>query len=105
MRGSQLYFKKPAKAFEDALPLGSGNDMDGVARYSSTANSFRAISGMIKNDLSMKESIKKAFAALDSKYGVMTFDKPFDIKTFDYVGRIARITPGTFENAEAVYCV
>lgn len=81
--------------------VGSFNDMDGIARYSSTANSFWAISGMLKNDLSMKEAIKSAFNALDSDYGIMTFDKPFDIRTLEYVGRLARITPGTFENAGA----
>ncbi len=79
--------------------IGSWCDPDGLARYSSTANSFWAISGMIKNDLSMKETIMQAFKTLDSKYGIMTFDKAFSLDMQKYVGRIARISAGTYENA------
>ena len=79
--------------------IGSWCDPDGLARYSSTANSFWAISGMIKNDPSMKEAIMQAFKTLDSKYGIMTFDKAFTLDMQKYVGRIARISAGTYENA------
>ncbi len=79
--------------------IGSFNDPDGVTRTSSTANSFWAISGMIKNDPSMKETVVEAFKTLDSKYGIMTFDKAFAKDMHKYVGRIANITAGTYENA------
>ena len=79
--------------------IGSWCDPDGFARYSSTANSFWAISGMIKNDPTMKEVILSAFRGLDSKYGIMTFDKAFPLDMRKYVGRIANISAGTYENA------
>lgn len=79
--------------------IGSWHDPDGNARVSCTANSFWAISDMIRNDPSMKQSIMKSFKCLDSKYGIMTFDKAFPLDMFKYVGRIANITPGTYENA------
>ncbi len=79
--------------------IGSWRDPDGVARYSSTANSFWAISGMIKNDPSMKKFVMQAFKTLDSKYGIMTFDEPFSLDMHKYVGRIANISAGTYENA------
>ncbi len=79
--------------------IGSWRDPDGNARYSSTANSFWAISGMIKNDPSMKEAVMQAFKTLDSKYGIMTFDKAFPLDMHKYVGRIANIAAGTYENA------
>lgn len=79
--------------------IGSWCDPDGNSRYSSTANSFWAISGMIKKDYTMKESIMQAFKNLDSKYGIMTFDKPFALDMHKYVGRIANISAGTYENA------
>ncbi len=79
--------------------IGSWCDPDGLARYSSTANSFWAISGMIKNDPSMKEAVMNAFRGLDSKYGIMTFDKAFPLDMHKYVGRIANISAGTYENA------
>lgn len=79
--------------------IGSWCDPDGKARVSGTANSFWANSGMIKNDPSMKESIMASFAQLESKFGAMTFDTAFPLDMQKYVGRIARITAGTYENA------
>ncbi|MGN1319525.1 MAG: GH36-type glycosyl hydrolase domain-containing protein, partial [Acutalibacteraceae bacterium] len=79
--------------------IGSWHDPDGVSRASNAATSFWAISGMIKNDPSMKESIMSTFKTLDSKYGIMTFDKAFPLDMHKYVGRIANITAGTYENA------
>ncbi len=79
--------------------IGSWCDPDGNSRYSSTANSFWAISGMINNDLTMKEAVMQAFKTLNSKYGIMTFDKAFSLDMHKYVGRIANITAGTYENA------
>ncbi|MBR3968080.1 MAG: hypothetical protein IKJ93_00650 [Clostridia bacterium] len=79
--------------------IGSWCDPDGLARYSSTANSFWAISGMVKNDPATKEIVMNAFRGLDSKYGIMTFDKAFPLDMHKYVGRIANISAGTYENA------
>lgn len=79
--------------------IGSWCDPDGKARVSGTANSFWVNSGMIKNDPSMKESIMTSFAHLDSKFGAMTFDTAFPLDMKNYVGRIANITAGTYENA------
>ena len=79
--------------------IGSWCDPDGLARYSSTANSFWAISGMVKNDPATKDMVMNAFRGLDSKYGIMTFDKAFPLNMHKYVGRIANISAGTYENA------
>ncbi len=79
--------------------IGSWCDPDGKARVSGTANSFWANSGMIKNDPTMKESIMASFAHLNSEFGAMTFDTAFPMDMQKYVGRIARITAGTYENA------
>lgn len=78
--------------------VGSFNDPDGVSRLSSTANSFWAISGMIEKDKSLKSVIKKTFDELNSKYGLLTFDKPFGPDIEREVGRISGITKGTYEN-------
>ena len=78
--------------------IGSLCDTDGQKRYSVNPYSFWCISEMIKRDPSVKKDIMKAYEVLDSKYGIMTFDKffPGDMKG---VGRIATLTPGTAENA------
>lgn len=73
-------------------------DSDGKRRYSVNPNSFWCISGMIKNDESIKNDILKAFDILDSKYGIKTFE-PYFPPGIAGVGRIATITPGTYENA------
>lgn len=82
--------------------IGSFNDPDGVSRISSISNSFWIISDMIKNDLSLKETIVNDINKLTSKYGLLTFDKAFDGKSAKFVGRISTITKGTYEN-EASY--
>lgn len=81
-----------------AYTIGSLCDTDGKKRYSVNPYSFWCISEMIKRDPSLKKDIMKAYEILDSKYGIMTFDKffPSDMKG---VGRIATLTPGTAENA------
>ena len=78
--------------------VGSDADYDGAARYSLTSNAFWMISGMIKRDPTMREALTDAAAALDSKYGLMTFDVPFKLADRKYVGRLATITKGTYEN-------
>lgn len=84
---------------EMSYKIGSWCDPDGVSRVSGTANAFWAITDMINQDTTMKESVLNSLKCLDSKYGMMTFDKPFSIDMHKYVGRIANITAGTYENA------
>ena len=81
--------------------LGSFCDPDNKARRSTTANSFWVLSGMIEKDESLKDSIIENFKAVQSKYGLMTFDEPFTPDMKDVAGRISGITPGTYENAAA----
>lgn len=83
---------------EGSYTIGSLCDTDGQKRYSVNPYSFWCISEMIKRDPSVKKDIMRAYEALSSKYGIMTFDKffPADMKG---VGRIATLTPGTAENA------
>ncbi|MBQ8474088.1 MAG: hypothetical protein IJ499_00300 [Clostridia bacterium] len=77
--------------------LGSWSDADGVARRSGTANSFWAISGMVERDESLRDVIVDTLKALDSKYGLLTFDVAFPYGMAE-AGRVANITPGTYEN-------
>ncbi len=77
--------------------LGSWNDPDGVSRRSGTANAFWAISGMVERDPSLKDVIVSTLKALDSKYGLLTFDVAFPYG-MEEAGRVANITPGTYEN-------
>ncbi|MBQ7835832.1 MAG: hypothetical protein IJ389_01105 [Clostridia bacterium] len=77
--------------------LGSWNDPDGVSRRSGTANAFWAISGMIERDVTLKDTIVDTIKALDSKYGLLTFDYPFPYGMKE-AGRMANITAGTYEN-------
>ena len=74
-------------------------DFDGEFRYSATAFSFWAISGMINKTPEMKDSILNAYNVLDSKYGVRTFVPYFNKDAVKYVGNIANITKGTYENS------
>lgn len=78
--------------------VGSCHDYDGAARYSLTANTFWMISGMIECDPTMREALVDCAKAVDSKYGLMTFDVPFKLADRPYVGRLATITKGTYEN-------
>ena len=81
--------------------LGSFNDPDGVSRISSTSHSLWAICGLTEKDPSIRNTVHEAFKALDSKYGLLTFDKPFLGDSYDYFGRISTITPGIAENYAA----
>lgn len=78
--------------------VGSYNDYDSQSRLSLTANAYTAISGIIKEFEEYKDDIAQNILSLDSKYGLLTFDKPF-LEGADKVGRICYITPGTFENS------
>jgi cellobiose phosphorylase len=53
---------------------------------------------MIENTPKLKNSILKAYDILNSKYGIRTCYPHFEKNAFKYVGRVATITPGTYEN-------
>lgn len=78
--------------------VGSFCDPDGASRYSLTSNSFWAITGFLRRDPSLKESIMDCMNSVSSKYGLKTFDVPFP-RDCKGVGRIAAIVPGTYENS------
>lgn len=81
-----------------AYKVGSFKDCDGKDRFSLTANSFWAISGIMEKDPSVKESLMGCVNAVDSKYGLMTFSEAFTIDDRPYIGRLATIADGTYEN-------
>ena len=82
--------------------VGSKDDVDQKSRHSSTSNSFFVISGLLKKYPKYKDSILEAYDALDSKYGLKTFDRYFDKSDASKVGRIVNLPKGTAENG-AVY--
>ncbi len=77
--------------------VGSFSDNDGKNRNGLTANAFWILSGMYKNDRGMVEDILSAYDALDSKYGLMTFEPYFALDNTK-VGRISHLPQGTAEN-------
>lgn len=81
-----------------AYKVGSLSDFDKKERYSLTANSFWAISGLMEKDISLKDCVTDCADAVDSKYGLKTFSRPFSIEDRPYIGRLATITEGTYEN-------
>ena len=78
--------------------VGSYNDYDGKSRISLTSHAFFAISGMLERFPEYKEDIVNNILSLDSRFGLLTFDKPFTPYAPE-VGRISTINPGTYENA------
>lgn len=78
--------------------VGSYDDVDHKSRYSSTSHSFFVLSGLYKHNQDFHKDILKAAEALDSKYGIMTFDQYFDKKDAYKVGRIVNLPKGTAEN-------
>ena len=78
--------------------VGSPEDFDGVDRISLTPHAFWAISGMANDLPDTREGVAENILSLDSKYGLLTFSKPFPFGASE-VGRIATITPGTYENS------
>ena len=78
--------------------VGSFDDFDKVSRISLTANAFAGISGIMERFPEYKEDIVQNILSLDSRFGLLTFDKPF-ITPAPEVGRLGTITPGTYENA------
>jgi hypothetical protein len=57
--------------------VGSFCDPDNASRHGLTSNAFWVISGMYEKNRSMKETIGNAFAALDSRFGLKTFEPYF----------------------------
>ncbi|MBR5157858.1 MAG: hypothetical protein IKW59_08845 [Clostridia bacterium] len=82
------------KAYSVCTP----NDPDGKKRHSSTVNSFWCISEMINDTPEIKKDILRAYEALDSKYGIRTCYPHFERDTFYFIGNVANLTPGTYEN-------
>ena len=77
--------------------IGSFKDHDGESRISLTSNAFYAISGIFDRLPEYKEDIVKNIMSLDSRFGLLTFSKAF-LPDSPEVGRICRLTPGTYEN-------
>jgi cellobiose phosphorylase len=78
--------------------VGSTHDYDGKDRKSLTTQAYFAISDMVRRYPELKEDIVKNILSLDSKYGLLTFDKSFD-EYSPKVGELSTIAPGTVENA------
>ncbi len=81
--------------------IGSFADPDGASRRSLTATAFWAISGMCMHTPELYDSLTNDLLHMRSRYGLKTFDVPFARDMFPFVGRLATITPGTYENAAA----
>lgn len=81
--------------------LGSFSDPDGYNRISATSHSFWGICGMVEKAPETKMVVHEAFKALDSKYGLLTFNAPLTNDTYDLYGRMCTITPGIAENFAA----
>ena len=78
--------------------VGSFDDVDEESRYSATSHAFFVLSGLLKKNPSFHHDILRAAHELDSKYGIMTFDKYFDKVDAYKVGRIVNLPKGTAEN-------
>lgn len=77
--------------------VGSYCDNDGENRDGLTANAYWILSGLYKEYDEILPDILKAYARLDSKYGLKTFE-PYFSSSNDKVGRINRLPKGTAEN-------
>lgn len=80
--------------------VGSFGDSDGKSRLSLTSNAYWVLSGLLSQDLSMREQIHADIMNLDSKYGLLTFKPPF-AEDAPGVGRIPKLPEGTAENGAA----
>ena len=77
--------------------VASYKDNDGENRDGLTANAYWVISRAIDFEPSLKKDILAAYARLDSKYGLKTFE-PYFARENTKVGRITRLPKGTAEN-------
>ena len=87
--------------------VGSFHDLDGKSRVSITSVAFFALSGLY--DPSYEKDVIKACERLNGKYGLRTFDEPFD-ENSSSIGRIGKLPAGTGENAAtyvhgSLFCV
>lgn len=80
--------------------VGGFCDPDKVSRHGLTSNAFWVISGLYEKNRKMKETILNAFTALDSRFGLRTFEPSF-LPGTPGVGRIYKLPPGTAENGAA----
>ncbi|MBQ0084227.1 MAG: hypothetical protein KBS52_05625 [Clostridiales bacterium] len=78
--------------------IGSFRDPDGADRISFAPNAFYAISGIINEDDSLKQTAIDTLLALKSKYGLKTLTPAFEPALQPFVGRIAHTTRGCAEN-------
>ena len=78
--------------------VGSFRDGDGKNRTSLTVQAYWIISEIIKKTPELKKAILEALIRLDSKYGFLTFDIPFD-ESFSDISGITSCVVGTLENA------
>ena len=78
--------------------VGSNKDVDNKSRYSSTSNAFFVVSGLYDKHPEYKAAILEAYNALDSKYGLKTFNEYFAKEDAYKVGRIVNLPKGTAEN-------
>ena len=86
---------------QQSYSVGGFSDCDGLARDGLTSNAFWILSGMLEEDLSLREDILAALERLDSKYGLKTFEPGFGPEARS-VGRIVNVPIGSAENG-AVY--
>lgn len=77
--------------------VGSFCDSDDVSRDSLTSAAFFVLSGALHLDPTLKKDILNTFDNLDAKYGLNTFNPPFNSNSKG-VGRIANMIEGTAEN-------
>jgi cellobiose phosphorylase len=80
--------------------VGSFDDPDHKSRHGLTSNAFWVLSGLYDEDMGLRNTIMEAFASLDSKYGMKTFEPHFEPDAKG-VGRIPKLPAGTAENGAA----
>ena len=78
--------------------VGSSCDSDGKDRVGLTGNAFWVLGGAYEWDKSIGGDILNAYARLDSKYGLKTFE-PYFAPDAPGVGRIVNLPKGTAENS------
>ena len=81
--------------------VGSFRDPDGEDRKSATSMAFWVLTGLLNTDLSLRDQIHEDLMSMATKYGLLTFSKPF-AEDAPGVGRINKLPAGTAENG-AVY--
>ena len=84
---------------DQSFYVGSKKDVDNKSRHSATSNAAFVLSGLFEKHPENRSTILEAYNALDSKYGLKTFDEYFDKQDAYKVGRIVNLPKGTAENA------